>query len=624
MATVALGQKAVGSVVKLKFNGAMREFLVVHQGRPSTLYDASCDGTWLLMKDCLEAKRWHSSNVNDYANSEVHGYLNSTVLSKFDADIQAQIKQVKIPYRPGSGTSGTVNSGASGLSTKIFLLSDREVGFTKSNINQYICDDGAKLAYFIEEGNTGGSGCQKRIAYFNGSAVLWWLRSPRSLSSDNAWYVHSSGSAGRNSCSSTGYYLRPALILPSNLLTSDDGTINTNTAPTTPASITIPESIQGGSTITVQWGTSTDAESNLEGYVVERSTNGGGSWMQIYQGSATSTTNTVPAGTETIMYRVKAYDSEGLYSGYRTSGQITVINNNAPGIPASITIPNEVLGGKPLTITWGAATDVDGDLAGYALERQVDGGDSWTEVYRGSNLSYTDAVTRGWASVCYRVRAYDSHNAYGGYATSQSRPVNNNIAPVITCSQASGADLGTKTSGFSVAYSVADPDGDSMTVTEAIDGVTKRTFTPEAGANNAFAVTGEVFMCLLNGDHTLTITANDGKGSTVHTLTFTKEIHAASITLAEPLDADAKIEICVLSVLGSLPADAVFSVKVTNNANDTTPVWEDCTAEVKAGANHVFTNTTATNGFAFNFKIEVERGASGEGGYISSAQGGFQ
>lgn len=619
MATVALGQKAVGSVVKLKFNGAMREFLVVHQGRPSTLYDASCDGTWLLMKDCLEAKRWHSSDVNDYANSEVNGYLNSTVLSKFDADIQAQIKQVKIPYRPGSGTSGTVNSGANGLSVKIFLLSDREVGYTKNNVNQYICDDGAKLAYFQD-----GNGTSEKIGKFNGSAAVWWLRSPNLYNSGYAWRVNSGGDAGNGGCSYAGCYLRPALILPSNLLTSDDGTINTNTAPTTPGSITIPETIQGGSTIAVSWGAATDKESNLEGYVVERSTNGGGSWMQIYQGSATSTTNTVPAGTETVMYRVKAYDSEGLYSGYRTSSQITVINNNAPGIPASITIPNEVLGGKPLTITWGAATDVDGDLAGYSLERQVDGGDTWTEVYKGSNLSFTDTVTRGWASVCYRVRAYDSHNAYGGYATSQSRPVNNNIAPVITCSQASGADLGTKNGGFSVSYSVADPDGDSMTVTEAIDGVTKRTFAPEAGANNAFAVTGETFMCLLNGDHTLTITASDGKGSTVHTLTFTKEIHAASITLAEPLDADAKIEICVLSVLGSLPADAVFSVKVTNNAKDAAPVWEDCTAEVKAGANHVFTNTTATNGFAFNFKIEVERGASGEGGYISSAQGGFQ
>lgn len=619
MASVALGQKVVGSVVKMKFDGAMREFLVVHQGRPSSLYDESCDGVWLLMKDCLEAKRWHSSDVNDYANSEVNSYLNSTVLSKFDKDIQAQIKQVKIPHRPGSGTSGTVNSGANGLSTKIFLLSDREVGYTKSNVNSYICDDGAKLAYFQD-----GNGTSEKIAKFNGSAVVWWLRSPVLGNSGSAWSVGSGGYAGNGDCSNAGYYLRPALILPSNLLTSDDGTINTNTAPTTPGSINVPGNIQGGSTITVSWGTSTDAQSNLEGYILERSTDGGNSWSQVYQGTSTSTTNTVAFGTASVMYRVKAYDSEGLSSGYKTSGQVTVINNNAPTAPPSITVPNTVLGGAALTVTWGAASDQDGNLAGYSLEREVDGGGQWSVVYTGNTLSYTDFITKGWASVAYRVRAYDRNNAYSGYVTSQSRPVNNNITPVITCLQTSGADLGIKDGGFSVAYSVEDPDGDSMTVTEAIDGVTKRTFTPEPGANNSFAVTGEYFMCLLNGRHTMTITASDGKGSTVHTLVFTKEIHAASITLAEPLDADAKIEICVMSVIGQIPADAVYSVKVTNNANDAEPVWEDCTAEVKAGANHVFQNTTATNGFAFNFKIEVERGASGEGGYISSAQGGFQ
>ena len=36
-----------------------------------------------------------------------------------------------------------------------------------------------------------------------------------------------------------------------------------------------------------------------------------------------------------------------------------------------------------------------------------------------------------------------------------------------------------------------------------------------------------------------------------------------------------------------------------------------------------YTNESV-NGFAFNFKVEVERGASGIGGYISSVQGGFQ
>lgn len=137
------------------------------------------------------------------------------------------------------------------------------------------------------------------------------------------WYVYSNGDCNywnaNNSCG-----VRPALILPSSLLVSDDGSITTNTAPTTPPSITIPSSISGGSTITVSWGASTDAEGNLEGYIVEKSIDGGSEWSQIYQGSALSTTNSVAFGTPTVMYRVKAYDSEGLESGYKTSNQVTV------------------------------------------------------------------------------------------------------------------------------------------------------------------------------------------------------------------------------------------------------------------------------------------------------------
>ena len=49
MASVALGTKSVGSIVKLKENGAAVNYIVVHQGKPSSSYDSSCDGTWLLL-----------------------------------------------------------------------------------------------------------------------------------------------------------------------------------------------------------------------------------------------------------------------------------------------------------------------------------------------------------------------------------------------------------------------------------------------------------------------------------------------------------------------------------------------------------------------------------------------
>lgn len=708
-----LASMAVGSTVKLKVDGTLWDFIVVHQGRPSSLYDVSCDGTWLLMKDIYKNRQWHGSYSTDYANSAIHGYLNSTFFGLFDKDIQAQIKQVKIPYCSSGGASPTISSGSSGLPAQIFLLSSTEVAVPVSKEYPAM---GAELDYFKV-----GTDAQ-RIAKYNGAANSWWLRGP--YCGSVAYWVHCiAPNGGRNSSYGTYTYgVRPALILSSSLLVTDAGRVTTSTPPTAPGSITIPSTIKGGNTITISWTASTDSENNLEGYELDHSINGGSTWTNIYRGSALSTGNAVAFGTESVMYRVRAYDSEGLYSGYRTSNQVTVINNTAPSVPAKITVPTTINGGESITIswtastdaennlegyelerstnggstwtnvyrgsalntgnkvafgtesvmyrvraydsgglysgyrtssqvtvinnnaptappsitvpvavkggatlqiTWGAASDVDGNLTGYSLERQVDSG-AWAVIYTGNTLSYTDTITKGWATVAYRVRAYDSNNAYSGYAESPARTVNNNTAPVISCTYANKSNLGTKDAGFAISYSISDVDADTVTVTEAVDGKTKRMFTATLDGNNSFNVTGEYFMQLLNGDHSLTITANDGKVSTVHSLSFKKEVTTASVTLEQPMEADAQITICVLSVTGFIPADAVYKVEVTNNAKDAAPVWEDCTTAVKTGANHIFANRTAANGFAFNFRVTAERGESGIGGYINSVQGGFQ
>ena len=617
MAYVTLSSKAIGSTIKLKVNGSAKDFIVVHQGKPSSVYDDSCNGTWLLMKDIYENRQWHSSNTNDYANSTIHSYLNSTFLNLFESNIKNAIKQVKLPYRKGSGTSTTVTSGSNGLSAKIFLLSATETSF---NFSYMPSGEGAELAYF--KGCADNSSDSKRVAYLNGSATNWWLRSPDCYYFNVALYVDSNGDWGSYSCSGSDG-VRPALILPSTLLVSDDGTVSTNTAPSTPGSISVPSSIMGGTNISISWAKSSDAESNLAGYKVERSTNGGSSWSQIYQGTATSTTNNVAFGTTSVMYRVKAYDTEGLESGWRTSSQVTVVNNNAPSAPPSIAVPNDVKGGSTLVISWTAASDSDGNLSGYILERSTDGGSSYTQVYKGNALTYTDTITKGWSTVMYRVKAYDSYNAQSGYTTSTKRTVDNNTAPTITTSSA--ANLGTKSSGFTISYSVDDKDaGDTLTVTEKLDGTTKRTYTATRKTTNSFAVTGEYFQKITNGSHTMTVTVTDGKATVTKTFTFTKAVTAASITLAKPMEADAQITLCAITVGGLIPADAVFKVEVTNNGKDSSPVWEDATTEARNGRNHLFTNQTAANGFAFNFRVTAERGASGESGYIASIQGGFQ
>ena len=80
----------------------------------------------------------------------------------------------------------------------------------------------------------------------------------------------------------------------------------------------------------------------------------------------------------------------------------------------------------------------------------------------------------------------------------------------------------------------------------------------------------------------------------------------------------------VMSVAGDIPADAEYQVMVTNNAKDDSPVWEDAASAIKSGANYLFTNETATNGFAFNFQADGLPGRERHRGYISSIQGGFQ
>ena len=237
--------------------------------------------------------------------------------------------------------------------------------------------------------------------------------------------------------------------------------------------------------------------------------------------------------------------------------------------------------------------------------------------------------TNGYVNYDHCTLTYGSRPAFtlpSTLSVSDDGTVSVNTAPTITSSTANGSNLGTKTAGFNFQYTVNDVDGDTVTVKEYLDNVLKRTYTATLGQVNTFqAVTAANWQKILNGSHTLKVVASDGKAdSAAYTVTFAKKVTKATVTLAAPLAADDAISVMVMNIVGTLPADAVMEVLVTNNAKDTTPVWEDATADVKNGANHVFTNKTAANGFAFNFKLSVERGASDTGGYISNIGGAFE
>ena len=284
-------------------------------------------------------------------------------------------------------------------------------------------------------------------------------------------------------------------------------------------------------------------------------------------------------------------------------GAYQVIFNEAPTAPVSISVPTQILGGRTAVISWGAATDVDNNISGYQLERSVDGG-AWTQVYRGALRSFTDTITHGWRTVAYRVACYDLKGLYGAYTTSATRTITNNNAPVFN--RASG-DLGTIGTAFAAqSYTVTDATGDTITVIEKFDGTIKRTYTATSGVANTFSFTADEWLQVLNGAHTIEITATDqyGDKSTV-AWTFTKAVNTATVVIS-PITVDTMPKRCVVGVNGSFPASSVLTIEVCNNANDATPTWEDIS--LKIGEKHFFNNAikTAAN-WAVGLRVMLER-----------------
>lgn len=369
-----LGNVAVGSIVKLNENGSPVDYLVVHQGKPSSLYDDSCNGTWLLRKDIYAVQQWNSSNNSTFTSATINTTYLPSLLALYDTDIQPVIKTVKIPYCVGGG-SPTVNSGASGFSCQLFLLSGCEVGFDTVLI---LAVDGAKLSYF--ESDRGSSANNKRIAKLNGSAVDWWLRSPITYDTSNVLRVNSAGDYNDNGSSTEGYGIRPAMILPTDLLVLDDGSVSAIGTPT----LTAPTTVVQNQPISLSWSSVSGATS----YQLQRNT--GSSWETIYTGPNTSYEDTA-GNWSSVQYQVCALvDTD--YGAYSDPQTVTILPPSAVPTINSISTVNLT---ESFTITWNSAANADS----YVLQRNI--GSGWEEVYSGANLQYQDQAL--YSNMSYRV-----------------------------------------------------------------------------------------------------------------------------------------------------------------------------------------------------------------------------
>ena len=461
-----IGSLTVGSTVKIKESGRLVDFLIV-QHNVTAESPTTFRGSKLVRKDIHSTQVFSYSNPAKYRTSSIRSWLNGTYANYLDSALRA-----KMPY--------------------IY-------SYSSSNLDK-ICLPGGGETYF----NTNA----KRIAYFNNEATGWWVLSDRSTSNYTR-YITTSGTFDDTAASYTFVGARPCFLLPSTMYVTSSGQVAIGSPPQNIASIstTASDSIAAGESITISWTPTSDSDGDLTGYILERSENESEPWEQIYTGAYTTVnyTDTAPAKSEnvsTIRYRVKAYDAEGLESNYTTSSAITVINNVAPSAPGSISASNVVANGSA-TITWTAATDTDGTISSYTLERKVDGNE-FTQIYNGTALTTTDTISDEWGTVQYRVKATDNDGGVSDYTTSTTYTVNSGFLIL------NGPDfsMGNKTAPFNFEFSISTSDSttvNDITAVVTLDNVQIYSDTPNTGETVSIPIDTRL---LGTGSHVVNVTVS--------------------------------------------------------------------------------------------------------------------
>ena len=409
MATTLAAQE-VGSTVTLKVNGADAEFLVVHQGNPAPdVYDPSCEGTWLLMKNVYSQRPWGSASC--YADAPVHTWLNSTFLELLDSGIRPAVKTVRLPYAEGSD----VHTGAEGVSAQIFLLSMREMG-TPAAQKTGLADEGALLDYF-----TDGDGSADPL---RASSARYWTRSPYTGGGGNVWSVAGESGICSYRAGSSSYGVRPALILPQ-AMPVEDGAVQPNSAPV----LTSSSGVSGA-----------DLGTRNSPFSFEyMATDPEGASLSLTEKLDQAVTRTLTAASGSTQRFEAVYDALAflkLANGAHTL-QVTASDGMASAAfqatftkavrAASLTLTQPIAAGKPITA---ATLQVEGSIpddaafsvqvTNNALDDQPVWQDATEAVCQGGNVLFTHSTAAKGPAFNFRIEAARGASGDGGYISKVS------------------------------------------------------------------------------------------------------------------------------------------------------------------------------------------------------------
>lgn len=477
----------------------------------------------------------------------------------------------------------------------------------------------------------------------NGEYVRYWTRTKNNHVGNFVNYygvtVEANGSYDTGAWQKMAYNVRPVLSINERVSISKDGSswrIIPNLPPVLPAQTINTMTVNSGNSVDLSWNAATDDDGPAAPKYRLQLRKDGGEWETVLETAETSYSKLI-AYNEVMSkaeYRVQAFDSYDNVSDWAQIADVTVINNVPPTAPSYIAV-NGKYRGESIAVTWGNATDEDGNLAGYKVYRSVDNGE-YTLVSTTASNVYRETAGQ-WTAVKYKVHAYDS----SGAVSVEYKEAAVSLKPRITMSITIDADSDIEDGGYYDAGVDDDESGKTIkfTVSDTAEGETyaievicDEEFVIGAEGNAStgsysFEISKAQWQKIRNGEHVAEITVRNTKGDVVfYDLCFDKYTTGAYITLATPIEVASTEAVSkfLINVKGSIPDGATLTVQVTNNANDTTPVWQTVTpAELNSGSFVEFANKTVANGNAFNFIVKADRGTATGECYISSVNGMF-
>src|SRR3989475_7162570 len=182
-------------------------------------------------------------------------------------------------------------------------------------------------------------------------------------------------------------------------------------APSPPTGLTA--TAVASSQINLSWAPPADnGGSAITGYKVERSSDGGSTWITLVANSGSTATTYSDTGlthSTSYAYRVSSINSVGTSSPSNTASAITLAV--APSLPSALTA-TAVSSSSQINLSWTAPTDNGGSaITGYMIERSTDGGTTWSTIVSNSGstaTTYSDTGLMHGATYTYRVSAINS------------------------------------------------------------------------------------------------------------------------------------------------------------------------------------------------------------------------